>query len=155
MSRETVLNRILESVKSHYEYIIIDCPPSLGLLSINALVASDYLIIPVSPSWFSIKGIKHLVDTVNLVKSTLNPKLDILGVLITMYNSRKTLAKDIRQTLINVFGDKVFNTAIRIDSKIEYSQDDSRPIIHFLEKCHAYEDYTAFGREILEWEAKV
>lgn len=155
MSRETVLKRVIEAVKEFYDYIIIDCSPSLGLLSINALVASDYLIIPVAPSFFSIKGIKHLVETVDLVKNTLNPKLEIMGVLITMFNARKNLAKDIRNTLIEVFGDKVFNTAIRIDSKIEYSQDNQRPIIHYYEKCHAYEDYTKFGREVLEWQAKV
>lgn len=154
MNREKILKRILEALEGHYEHIIIDCPPTLGLLSTNSLVASEYLIIPVTPQYFSIKGIKHLVRTYNLVKDDLNPNLEIMGVLITMFNSRKTIAKDIRKNLIDVFGDKVFETVIRIDSKIEYSQDNQRPIIHYFEKCHAWEDYTKFGKEVLEWAKK-
>ena len=154
MSRETVLKRILGALNGIYDYIIIDCPPSLGLLSVNALAASDYLIIPVTPQYFSIKGIKHLVDSYNLIKDNINPKLEIMGVLITMFNSRKTIAKDIKQSLENVFGDKVFDTVIRIDSKIEYSQDNNVPVIYYFEKCHAYDDYVSFGREVLSWAAK-
>jgi len=151
MSRETVLKRILKSIENLYDYVIIDCPPSLGLLSVNSLVASDYLIIPVDPSFFSMKGIKNLISTFTSIKENLNNNLEILGVLITKFNGRKTIAKDIKDTLIANFGDKVFNTVIRIDSKIEYSQDNGRPIINYYEKCHGYEDYTSFGKEVIEW----
>ncbi|NNU78587.1 ParA family protein [Clostridium estertheticum] len=151
MSRETILKRILEQIKDIYQYIIIDCPPSLGLLSVNSLVASDYLIIPVDPSYFSMKGIKNLVSSFASIKANLNPSLEILGVLITKFNGRKTISKDIKETLINSFGEKVFNTVIRIDSKIEYSQDNGKPIISFYEKCHGFEDYTAFGGEVVKW----
>lgn len=152
MSRETVLKRILATLKEHYDFIIIDCPPSLGLLSVNSLVASDYLIVPATPQFFSMKGIKHLIDTIKLVKENLNPKLELMGVLITMYNARKTIAKDIRETLLQVFGDKVFNTVIRNDAKVEYSQDSQTPLIHFHEKCNAYKDYLEFGKEVLAWD---
>ena len=151
MSRETVLKRILASLDDIYQYIIIDCPPSLGLLSVNSLVASNHLIIPVDPSFFSMKGIKNLISSFNSIKENLNPNLEILGVLITKFNGRKTIAKDIKETLINAFGDKVFNTVIRIDSKIEYSQDNGKPIINYYEKCHGFEDYTSFGKEVVEW----
>lgn len=151
MSRETVLKQILKSIDDLYQYIIIDSPPSLGLLSVNSLVASNYLIIPVDPSYFSMKGIKNLVNSFNSIKKNLNPGLEILGVLITKFNGRKTISKDIKETLINSFGDKVFNTVIRIDSKIEYSQDNGKPIINFYEKCHGFEDYTAFGGEVVKW----
>ena len=151
MSRETVLKRILASVEDLYQYVIIDCPPSLGLLSVNSLVASNHLIIPVDPSFFSMKGIKNLVNSFNSIKENLNPNLEILGILITKFNGRKTIAKDIKETLINAFGDKVFNTVIRIDSKIEYSQDNGKPIINYYKKCHGFEDYTAFGEEVVTW----
>lgn len=151
MSRETILKRILEQIKDLYQYIIIDCPPSLGLLSVNSLVASNYLIIPVDPSYFSMKGIKNLVNSFASIKTNLNPGLEILGILITKFNVRKTISKDIKKTLINSFGDKVFNTVIRIDSKIEYSQDNGKPIINYYEKCHGFEDYTAFGEEVVKW----
>lgn len=152
MSRETVLKRIIEITGEFYDYVLIDCPPSLGLLSINSLVASDFLIIPVTPQFFSIKGIKHLVDTYKLVRDTLNPNLEIMGVLVTMFNSRKTIAKDIKGKLISVFGEKVFETVIRIDSKVEYSQDNQAPLIHYNERCRAYQDYVDFGKEVLAWQ---
>lgn len=150
MNRETILKKILSQVKDKYDFIIIDCPPSLGLLSVNALSASDYIVVPVTPQFFSIKGIKDLVNTFNLVKENLNPSLDILGVLITKYDARKKIAKEIRELLISHFGDKVFNSVIREDVKIEYSQDERTPIIYYYEKCKSNEDYVSFGREVLE-----
>lgn len=154
MKREEILKRILNQIKDRYDYILIDCPPSLGLLSINALVASDQLIIPVSPTFFSLKGVKHLIDTFNLVKDNLNSKLEIMGILITLFDGRKKISKDIRNILINTFGDKVFNTIIRSDVKIENSQDSSIPIIYYVEKSKARDDYVEFGKEVLRWERK-
>lgn len=151
MSRETVLREVIELVKPTYDFILIDCPPSLGLLSINSLVASDYLIIPVTPQYFSLKGIKHLVNTFKLVKTKLNPKLEILGVLLTMFNPRKNIARDIKDTLVDVFGNKVFNTVIRIDSKIEYAQDEQKPILYYNDRSNACQDYIALGKEVIEW----
>ncbi|MCB2309031.1 AAA family ATPase [Clostridium estertheticum] len=151
MSRETILRRILEQIDDLYQYVIIDCPPSLGLLSVNSLVASNHLIIPVDPSYFSMKGIKNLISSFASIKTNLNPGLEILGVLITKFNGRKTISKDIKEALVNSFGDKVFNTVIRIDSKIEYSQDNGKPIINYFEKCHGFKDYTSFGEEVMKW----
>ncbi|MBU5486450.1 AAA family ATPase [Clostridium sp. MSJ-11] len=152
MSREHVLKRIIEQIGDYFDYVLIDCPPSLGLLSVNSLVASDYLIIPVTPQFFSIKGIKHLMETYTLIKDTLNPNLEIMGVLVTMYDKRKNIAKDIRTTLVEVFGDKVFNTVIRQDVQIEYSQDNQTPIIYYNDKCRSHEDYKNLGREVLAWQ---
>lgn len=154
MSRETILKRILEQVNDDYDYIIIDCPPSLGLLSINSLVASDSLIIPVSASFFSIKGIKHLLNTVNLVRDNLKPNLDILGVLVTLYDQREKISKELRTDLINVFGNKVFNTTIRVNSQIKYSQEEQTPIIHFNKSCNGYIDYMKLANEVIDHERK-
>lgn len=151
MSRETILDKVLSQIKSDYDYILIDCPPSLGLLSVNSLVASNNLIIPVSPSYFSIKGIKHLLNTINLIKENLKPDLEILGVLITMYDSRKNISKDIRSNLIDVFGDKVFETYIRVNTQIEYAQDNRTPVIYFNRECNGYEDYMNLAKEVMSY----
>ncbi|SHK67651.1 ParA family protein [Tepidibacter formicigenes] len=152
MSRENILHKILKQIKDEFDYILIDCPPSLGLLSINSLVASDNLIIPVSTSYFSIKGIKHLIETYNLVKENLRENLDIMGVLITMYDSRKNISKDIKESLESVFGEKVFNTLIRINSQIEYAQDKQTPIIYFNKNCNGYIDYMNLADEVISYE---
>ncbi|MDP4094884.1 MAG: AAA family ATPase [Bacillota bacterium] len=151
ISRETILKRIFRTVLPLYDFILIDCPPSLGLLSINALVASDALIIPTTPDYFSVKGIKHLVDTYKLVKESLNPKLEIMGVVITKYNKTINIAKNIKKDLKEVFGEKLFKTVIRMDSKIAYAQDEGVPLMHYCTKCHGYEDYTRLGEEVLKW----
>lgn len=154
MSRETILSKILNQIKDDYDYILIDCPPSLGLLSVNALVSSDYLIIPVSPAYFSVKGIKHLFNTINLVKDNLKPELDIMGVLVTMYDSRKSISKDIKDSLEETFGDKVFNSVIRTNTQIEKAQENQIPVIFFDEHCNGYTDYMSLAKEVLGHEGK-
>lgn len=151
MKREERLKMILAEIQDDFDFILIDCPPSLGLLSINALVCSDYVIIPVSPSYFSMKGLKHLIQTYKLVKKQLNPRLEIMGILITIFNSRKIISKEIRETLIETFGDKVFTNPIRVDAKVENSQDNLTPVIFFTSKSKAAEDYIKFGKEVLKW----
>jgi chromosome partitioning protein len=149
--KESILKRILEPLNTFFDYCIIDCPPNLGILSLNALTSSDFIIVPITPDYFSVEGITDLMNTYNLVKKAYNPKLDILGVLITRFDSRTNIAKDIRKMLIEAFGDKVFKTYIREDVKIKYSQDEQTPIIYHYEKCNGYKDYTEFGKEVLEW----
>ena len=153
-SRETILKRILDVVQDMFDFIIIDCPPNLGLMSINSLVASEYLIIPMAPGFFSTKGIKHLVNTYKMIKKNLNTNLDILGILLTRYDTRKNISKDIKESLIQAFGDKVFKTVIREDVKIEYSQENMKPIIYYYEKCRSHDDYVSFGKEVLAWSQK-
>jgi ATPases involved in chromosome partitioning len=153
LSQKDKPHLLLKNILNEFEYdfVIIDCPPALGLLSVNSLVASDYIIVPITPQFFSVKGIKDLLNTYNLIKNNLNEKLEILGILITKFDTRKKISKDIRQTLKDIFGDKIFKTVIREDVKIEYSQDDQQPIIYYHEKCKGYEDYTEFGKEVLKW----
>lgn len=152
MSRETILHKVLRQIKDDFDYIIIDCPPSLGLLSINSLVASDSLIIPVSTSYFSIKGIKHLIDTYTLVRENLKEDLEIMGVLITMYDSRKNISKDIKENLLSAFSDKVFKNVIRINSQIEYAQDKQTPVVYFNTTCNGYIDYMNLADEVISYE---
>lgn len=149
LSREHILSKIIKKIEDDFDYIIIDCPPSLGLLSINSLVASDSIIIPVATSYFSIKGIKHLIDTYNLVKDNLKEDLEIEGVLITMFDSRKNISKDIKDMLKNTFNDKLFKTNIRINSKIEYAQDNSTPVVFFDRNSNGANDYMNLTKEVL------
>jgi chromosome partitioning protein len=90
-----------------------------------------------------------------MIKKNLNTNLDILGILLTRYDTRKNISKDIRESLIQAFGDKVFKTVIREDVKIEYSQENMKPIIYYYEKCRSHDDYVNFGKEVLAWSQKV
>src|SRR5918999_532411 len=102
----------LDPVSKKYDFILIDTPPTLGLITVNALVAANYLIVPIQPSYFALEGTDDLLETVEKVKARPNPNLQVLGVVITLLDKRTTLAKDIHEQIKQVFGDKVFNTVI-------------------------------------------
>ncbi len=148
----TFYRDIIKHVIDIYDYIFIDCPPSLGLLPINALTASDRLIIPVYPSYFSIKGLSDLMNTFELVKEKLNTNLNIMGVVLTKYDGRKNISKSIRSSLEEVFGNRVFKTNIRANAQIEYAQDNQMPVIFFDEKSNGYTDYMNLAQEVLNYE---
>ena len=111
-SRESILAKGLEEISQFYDFIIIDCPPSLGLLTINALTASSSVIVPIQGEFYALEGLTQLVDTINLVKKHLNPDLYILGVVITMYDPRTQLTKQVTEEVKNYFGKTVFKTVI-------------------------------------------
>jgi chromosome partitioning protein len=112
ISRETLLKDSITKIKNRYDYIIIDCPPSLGLLTINALTASTYVVIPVQTEYFALEGLSQLLNTIKLVKHKLNQSLKVGGVILTMYDARTNLAKEVAEEVRKVFGDKVFETII-------------------------------------------
>ena len=112
MSRENVLKEALKPVKDDYDYIIIDCPPSLSILTINALTTSDGIIIPIQGEYYALEGLTQLIDTINIVKKKLNKNLSILGVVLTMFDRRTQLTRQVQEEVENYFGDKVFNTQI-------------------------------------------
>jgi chromosome partitioning protein len=147
MNRERLLAKVLKFVQDDYDYILIDCPPSLGLLSLNALVASDKLIVPLTPGFFSSKAIKHLLTTVNRVQDNLNSELGIMGILVTKYDARK---KDLNAGLPSKILDyKIFDAIIRIDSQVEYAQENMMPVPFYNEKSKASEDYMNLAKEVL------
>jgi chromosome partitioning protein len=153
VSREMLLSKVLTSIRNDYDYIVIDCPPSLGLLSINALTASDKIIIPLYPSYFSVKGIKQLLRTYTLIKDNLRPDLEIMGVVITKYDQRIAKHKELRAELedLNIFKGKVFHTAIRVNSELEYAQDNQQPITAYNQHCNGYDDYKNLANEVLNY----
>ena len=107
MSRETILKQYLETVKGQYDYILLDCMPSLGMLTVNALAASDQVLIPVQANYLSAKGLEQLLQTVNKVKRQINPKLRIEGILLTMVDSRTNYAKEISTLIRDTYGSKL------------------------------------------------
>lgn len=150
LNRERKLEKIIKHIKNDYDFIIIDCPPSLGLLSINALVASDSVIVPILMNYYSFKGTKTLMETIDIIKENFNSNLGILGILIARYKSTTNISKNLSQTIIEIFGDNVFDTKIRENVMIEYAQDNKKPINIYNKKCVAYDDYLNFTKEVLE-----
>lgn len=148
MNRERLLAKVLKFVQDDYDYILIDCPPSLGLLSINALVASNQLIVPLTTGYFSSKAIKHLLTTVSRIQENLNSELGIMGILITKYDARK---KDLNAGLPQekILNYKIFKTVIRIDTQVEYAQENMMPVTFYNEKSRASEDYMNLATEVL------
>lgn len=112
MSREQILKNALKEVQDNYDYVLIDCPPSLGILTINALTASNGIIIPIQGEYYALEGLTQLVDTVNIVKKKLNPDLGILGVVLTMFDRRTQLTRQVKEEVEKYFGEKVFKTLI-------------------------------------------
>ena len=117
-SRENVLKQAIDRVKEYFDYILIDCPPSLGLLTINALVAADSILIPIQCEYYALEGVTKIVESMKMVQKQLNPNLDIFGVVMTMFDSRTSLSKQVVNEVSNYFGNKVFKTLIPRNIKI-------------------------------------
>ena len=127
-SRESKLKAILESVRPDFEFIIVDCPPSLGLLTINALTAADGLVIPIQCEYYALEGLSKLLDSVRLVKTHLNPELEIFGVVMTMYDSRTRLAQQVVDEVRDFFGEKVFKTLIPRTVRLSEAPSFGKPV---------------------------
>ena len=112
MSREQILKNAISEVADNYDYVIIDCPPSLGLLTINALTAAEEIIVPIQGEYYALEGLTQLVDTINIVKKKLNPDINICGVVLTMFNMRTQLSKQVKEEVDDYFGKKVFKTIV-------------------------------------------
>lgn len=128
LSREKILKEKLDKVKNEYDFVLIDCPPSLGLLTLNALVSSDGVIIPVQCEYFALEGISQLMNTFSLVKKSLNPDLDVLGVVMTMFDSRTRLSSEVVAEVKNFFEEKLFNTIIPRNVRVSESPSFGKPI---------------------------
>lgn len=143
------LKRALKKVEN-YDFIIIDCPPSLGLLTINALVASDYILIPVQAEYYALEGLSQLLETVSLVRKGLNPDLQILGVLLTMYNSRTTLSTQVKQEVNKHFKEYVFDTVIPRNVRVAEAPSFGQPIGEYDKWSKGARAYKQLVKEVLE-----
>jgi len=139
----------IDGLAKSYEYVIIDTPPTLGLITVNALVASDYLIVPIQPSYFALEGTDDLLDTVEKVRARPNPNLKVLGVLITLLDKRTTLAKDIHEQIRQVFGEKVFDTVISKSVRLEESPAFKESIFTFAPNSSGAVEYARLCEEVM------
>lgn len=149
VGRERMLKKKLDTIRNHYDFILIDCGPTLGLLTINALAAADSVIIPVQCELLSLYGMKHLLDTINLVREEINENLKIEGVLLTMYDSRTRLSQDVVENIRQTFGDQVFKTIIRRRINLAEAPATGTPITIYAAQSEAAKDYRNLAKEIL------
>ncbi len=140
----------LDVIAGDYQDIVIDCPPALGLLTVNALVAATHLLVPIQSSYFALEGTDDLLETVEKVRSRANPGLCLLGVVITMHDRRTSLARDIKAQIQKVFGDKVFRTAITKSVRLEESPAYKEPIFTFAPESSGATEYYRLCEEVIE-----
>lgn len=149
-NRETILKRILSQVRDKYDYIIIDCPPALGLMTLNVLTAADSVIIPIQAEFYALEGLSQLVKTIHAVTKNLNPDLDILGILLTMYDGRTNLSVQVRDEVESYFGDTVFKTVIPRSVKLSEAPGFGQPITLYASKSKGGVAYKKLSREVLK-----
>ena len=154
-NRETLLKQRLAEISADYEFIIIDCPPSLGLLTLNALSASNSVLIPVQCEYFALEGLGQLLNTINIVKQNFNPKLTIEGVLLTMFDIRLRLSQQVSEEVRKYFGDKVFNTIIHRNVRLSEAPSYGKPILLYDAVSSGAKNYIALASELLERNGKL
>ena len=150
IARESRLKEALDEVKEDFDFILVDCPPSLGLLTINALTAADKLIIPIQCEFFALEGLSKIIDSMNMVKKRLNPNLDIFGVVITMYDKRTSLAKQVADEVTNFFGKKMFNTKIPRTVRLSEAPGFGQPITMYDSKSKGAMAYRDLAQEVIK-----
>ncbi len=150
MAREYQLEKTLEKARNKYDYILIDCPPSLGLLTINTLTACDSLIIPIQCEYYALEGLGQLLNTVRLVQKHLNTDLEIEGVLLTMYDKRLNLSKQVAEEVKDYFGDKLFRTMIHRNVRLGEAPSFGKPALLYDANSVGAQDYMQLAEEILE-----
>jgi len=148
--RERVLRRLLAPVKADYDYILIDCSPSLGLITVNALTAADSVIIPVQAEYFALEGISKLLNTIRIIKSKLNPGLEIEGFLLTMYDARLKLANQIYEELKGHFADMVFDTVIPRNIRLSEAPSHGLPALLYDPDSRGATSHLALAKELIE-----
>ncbi len=148
--REKKLFTALEIVRPLYDYIFIDCPPAIGLLTINALTAADSVLIPIQSEYYALEGLSQLMNTIKLVNQHLNPKLTIEGVLITMYDGRALISRQIYEEIKKFFGKKMFETVIPRNIRVSEAPSHGKPVMLHDKRCRGTVSYNALVEEFLE-----
>jgi chromosome partitioning protein len=154
LSRETRLKAAIKGTGDDYEFVFIDCPPSLGLLTINALTAADEVVIPIQCEYYALEGLSQLLRNIQLVTGNLNPELKVGGVVLTMYDGRTKLSKDVAQQVRDYFGDTAFKTVIPRSVRLSEAPSYGEPIEAFDPMSRGAIAYRQLGREFLERHAK-
>ncbi len=149
-NRENVLKNILEPIKNNYDFIVIDCAPSLGLITVNALVAADSVIVPVQTEFFALEGLGKLLNTIKIVQNRLNPQLAIEGILMTMYDGRLRLCNQVVSEVRKHFDEMVFNTIIHRNTKISEAPSVGKPVILYDAYSKGATNYLNLAKEVLQ-----
>lgn len=148
--REKILKRALKRVRRKYELVVIDCPPSLGLLTLNSLTAANSVLIPVQAEYFALEGLGQLLNTIKIVRQHLNADLELEGVLLTMFDTRLNLSNQVSQEVRRYFGDKVFETIVQRNVRVSEAPSFGKPVLMYDATCKGARNYMALAREILE-----
>lgn len=150
--RERYLRSALKECEQVFDYFIIDCPPSLGLLTLNGMCAAEEIFIPLQTQFFALQGLGRLMDTVELVQNNLNPNVSVTGIIPTMYDVRTSLAQEVLQDIREHFGDIVFDTVIRQNVRLAEAPGFGTPITEYEANCYGTEDFRSLAREVVAME---
>lgn len=153
-NREYRLKAFMEIIRSAYDFIIIDCPPALDLLTINALAASDSVLVPIQCEYYAMEGVAELYDTLMRLRRNINPSLAIEGILLTMFDDRTTLSKQVAADLRSFFGSQVFNTVIPRNVRLAEAPSHGKPIIYYDVSSKGAESYIQLAKEVIDNDAK-
>jgi chromosome partitioning protein len=145
---ETRLREVLEPVRGGYAFTLLDCPPSLGPLTVNALVAADRVIVPVQAEYFALEGLAGLLDTLSLIQRELNPRLTVAGMLLTMHDGRTKLAQDVEREVREHFPSLVFDTVIPRNVRVGEAPSFGKPVIHYDPHCAGTDAYFELAKEV-------
>jgi len=148
-NREYRLRDAIKTIENNYDYILIDCPPALGMLTINALSASDYVIIPLQCEFFALEGVQQLLSTINAIQQKWNPKLDILGMVLTMYDKKLGLTHAVEQDVRDTFGDKVFKTIVPRNVRVSEAPSYGKPVLFHDFKSPGAQAYLRVATEVV------
>ena len=150
LAREHILRKALGEMTRKYDFIFIDCPPSLGLLTVNSLTAANSVLIPIQCEYYALEGLSQLLNTIRLIQRQLNKNLEIEGVLITMYDNRLNLSRQVAEEVRAYFGEKVYKTAIQRNVRLSESPSYGKPIILYDASSIGSQNYMALASEVLE-----
>lgn len=149
-NKEYILKTELKKIPDKYDYILIDCPPSLSILSINSLIASDSVLIPIQCEYYALEGVSQLMNTVNIIRKGLNPNLEIEGVLLTMYDSRNNLSEDVKKEAENYFKDSIFTTYIPRNIRLAEAPSFGESIIYYDKGSKGAQAYLSLAKELIK-----
>ncbi|MEL6625394.1 MAG: ParA family protein [Bacteroidota bacterium] len=150
VGKEFILQEAIDPIRSRYDYILIDCPPSLGALTVSALTSSDYVVIALQPESLALQGMADFIKILRTVKTRMNGELEILGIVITQYDSRKVLHRDVAELAQERYEDALFRTYIRGNIALAESQSMGKNIFDYDESCNGAEDYMALTKEVIQ-----
>lgn len=152
MAREHILRTALAEVKNEYDYVFMDCPPSLGLITLNALTAADKILVPIQCEYYALEGLSQLINTIKLVKAKLNPSLEVEGVVLTMFDGRTNLSIQVVEEVKRYFKDKVYRTIIPRNVRLGEAPSFGLPVIRYDANCYGAKCYNELAEEVLEFD---